>query len=60
MPKSSTVVSLAGCMLLLTQWAEGRLESLWDVNPLTPHAGDASRSPSLEQSILGQASSAVH
>jgi hypothetical protein len=47
-------------MLLLTQWAEGRLESLWDVNPLTPHAGDASRSPSLEQSILGQASSAVH
>ncbi len=47
-------------MLLLAQWAEGRLESLWDVKPLTPHAGDAARGPSLEQSILGQARSAVH
>jgi hypothetical protein len=58
--KYIVIVTVSGSMLLLAQWAEGRLESLWDVKPLTPHAGDAARGPSLEQSILGQASSAVH
>ncbi len=47
-------------MLLLAQWAEGKFELPRDVQQLTPHVSDAARGPSLDQSILSQARSAVH